>query len=350
VPVTPAFKRVSVRPTGDFATVAAIGTLDVGVASLFAHPAPVQTYAVTDEEHCSVREGVVDQDRRLTRRSVLAGSLLLAAGACGRTSSHSSSVVPSATASAGSSGSPAPAVATPPPTSDPAVIARRATVPVLCWHQIRDWRPSDSAYDRAALICPPAIFRAQLDTLRAAGCTTITPDQYLMHLRTGTGLPAKPVLLTFDDAQGSQATVAFPELQRRSMTATFFAMTVVLDKPNWMSRQDLRRLDRAGMTIAAHTYDHHRADRYTDGDWRTQVDEPRAELESIIGKPVRHFAYPYGAWSPVDFPHLTAAGYQTAFQLSDRPMDRAHPLLTLRRQLVNSSWTGPQLIARLGSS
>jgi peptidoglycan/xylan/chitin deacetylase (PgdA/CDA1 family) len=237
-----------------------------------------------------------------------------------------------------------------PVTMDPQVIARRATVPVLCWHQLRDWRASDSSYDRNDLICPPANFRAQLDAIQRAGYTTIDPDQYLAHLTTGAPLPPKPVLLTFDDGQGSQITVALPELRRRSMVGTFFVMTVVLDKPHWMSRQDLRRLDSAGMTVAAHTWDHHRADRYGGTDWRTQLDQPRAELESILRKPVRHFAYPYGAWSPTDFPHLSSAGYRTAFQLSDKPMDRQQPLLTLRRRLVDSSWTGRQLTAALSSA
>jgi peptidoglycan/xylan/chitin deacetylase (PgdA/CDA1 family) len=227
------------------------------------------------------------------------------------------------------------------------VIVSRATVPVLCWHQLRDWRASDTRYNRLNLICPPAAFRAQLDALAAAGYTTITPDDYLAHLTTGAALPAKPVLLTFDDAQGSQITVGLPELQRRHMVGTFFVMTVVLDKPDWMSRADLRRLDRAGMTVAAHTWDHHSADAYSGGDWQTQLDAPRAELESILGKPVRHFAYPYGAWSPRDFPHLASAGYRTAFQLGDRPMDAQQPLFTLRRLLMNSTWTGPQLVTAL---
>jgi len=49
-------------------------------------------------------------------------------------------------------------------------------VPVLCWHQLRNWRPSDSGYDRQLLICPPARFTAQLDTITAAGYTTISAD------------------------------------------------------------------------------------------------------------------------------------------------------------------------------
>ena len=156
----------------------------------------------------------------------------------------------------------------------------------LCWHQLRDWQPSDAGYARRLLICQPAQFRAQLDAVSRAGYTTITPDLYRAHLATGAGLRTKPVLLSFDDSQGSQVSEGLRQLRRRSMTATFFVMTIVLDKPGWMSRGDLRRLDAAGMTVAAHTWDHHRADRYTAADHRVQFDQPRELLERGIRQPV----------------------------------------------------------------
>jgi peptidoglycan/xylan/chitin deacetylase (PgdA/CDA1 family) len=226
-------------------------------------------------------------------------------------------------------------------------MARRATVPVLCWHQLRDWRPGDSAYDRSLLICPPAAFRRQLDGLVAARRTAIGPDRYLDHLVNGTPLPPRPVLLTFDDSQGSQLTVGLPELVRRRLTATFFVMTVPLGKPGWMGPADLRTLAARGMTVGAHTWDHHRADRYAGADWDVQLVRPRAELERILGRPVRHFAYPYGAWDAGDVPHVTAAGYRTAFTLGGHA-DPRFPLQTLPRMLVDSSWTGADLVERLG--
>jgi peptidoglycan/xylan/chitin deacetylase (PgdA/CDA1 family) len=289
-----------------------------------------------------------------SRRSLLGGSLLAVAGAalgCSDSSARPglASPAPATPRPSRTAARPSPAVhRSPHRPADAATVVRRATVPVLCWHQLRNWAPTDSAYDRGALVCPPAAFRQQLDALAARECSTIGPDQYLDHLTTGAPLPPRPVMLTFDDSQGSQISVALPELVRRRMTATFFVMTVVLDKPRWMRRPDLRRLDAAGMTVAAHTWDHSRADRYSGQDWHQQLAQPKAELERILRKPVRHFAYPYGAWSAADFPHLAQAGYATAYQLSGAPMDPGRPLYTLRRSLVHSSWTGPQLIDHLG--
>jgi len=287
----------------------------------------------------------------LTRRAALTAGLLALAAGCssGSTTARRAdpaggapTPTPSPTPTASSPSSPA---AVPP--ADAATGAARATVPVLCWHQLRDWAPADGTYARQLLICPPAAFRAQLDAVAGAGYTTIGPEQYLAHLTTGAALPAKPILLSFDDSQGTQVSEGLPQLVSRSMTGTFFAMTVVLGKSGWMSEDDLRRLDAAGMTVAAHTWDHHRADRYAGTDWQVQLEQPRALLEQVLRHPVEHFAYPYGAWAPADFPHLAAAGYRTAFQLADRTPSADMPLFTLRRQLVDSRWTGADLLAQL---
>src|SRR4051812_30332819 len=57
-------------------------------------------------------------------------------------------------------------------TTDPRVIASRIDVPVLCFHQIRDWRPSDSRSDRG-IITPPGVFARQMDVLGRSGFTPI---------------------------------------------------------------------------------------------------------------------------------------------------------------------------------
>lgn len=295
--------------------------------------------------------------RAVGRRTFLAASVAAVAAGCaglGTAKRVAAPVVPpppAPTPSPALSGAgSAPPHSALPPTTDPKVIASRATVPVLCWHQLRDWKPGDTAYNKRFLLCPPADFTTQLDAIKAAGYTTISPDQYLAHLTTGAALPDKPVLLSFDDSQGSQVSVGLPELAKRQMTATFFIMTVVLGKTGWMTTDDLRRLDGAGMTVAAHTYDHHRVDRYTAKDWAVQLDQPRTLLESVLGKPVPHFAYPYGAWNAGDFSHVTSAGYRSAYQLSDKPVDGADPLFTLRRVLMTSTWTGPELLAALAAA
>src|SRR3954454_3376018 len=230
--------------------------------------------------------------------------------------------------------------------ADASAVAKRSTVPILCYHQLRPQTAADAPIDRP-YIMPPARFRAELDALAHHGYHTITPRQLLAYLTTGARLPRRPVMLTFDDSVDDQYRIALPELRRRHMTATFFVMTVVLGNDGYMTRREVRAIDRAGMTVAAHTWDHHRVDEYSGDDWRTQIDEPPKELASIVRHRIRFFAYPYGAWSRAAFPHLRHAGTWAAFQLTDQRISLRDPLMTIRRKIVNPEWSTDQFLKQL---
>src|SRR4030095_9933391 len=103
------------------------------------------------------------------------------------------------------------------------------------------------------------------------GTRPIRPGRLIAVPMSAAPTAEKPVLITFDDGDSNQWTNAVPELQRHHFTATFFIMTVTLDKPNYLSSDQVKALDRMGMTIGAHTWDHHRVTRYTDADLDTQI-------------------------------------------------------------------------------
>jgi peptidoglycan/xylan/chitin deacetylase (PgdA/CDA1 family) len=232
--------------------------------------------------------------------------------------------------------------------ASPRVIAARAHIPVLTYHQVRDWRPTDSPAARQ-LITPPAVFAAQMDALDHAGYTAISGTRLVTHLFTGAHLPPKPLLVTFDDASQGQYTNALPILRRHRFVATFFVMTVVLDKPHWLSRAQVRQLDRLGMTIGAHSWDHQPVPAYRGGDWRVQLVRPARELGRLVGHRVWLFAYPYGRWTRAAFSHLRQAGYVAAFQLAS-PMDPTGPQWTIRRIMVTPTWSRPTLLGRITHS
>jgi peptidoglycan/xylan/chitin deacetylase (PgdA/CDA1 family) len=239
--------------------------------------------------------------------------------------------------------SPAP----PPGPGTPAEILGRSTVPVLCYHQVREFTAGDSPAAQAMII-PPAVLESQLRALDDAGMRAVTGSELVDHLEFGTPLPPRPVMISFDDGSEGQFTNALLILRRLGMPATFFLMTVVLDKPRWLSTDQVRELHGAGMTIGAHTWDHQPVTRYDEEDWATQLEAPRAELSGIVGDEVDLLAYPYGAWDEAALPRVAQAGYRAAFQLSDQPQDPVHPLLTIRRVLTLPTWDTPTLFQQMG--
>jgi peptidoglycan/xylan/chitin deacetylase (PgdA/CDA1 family) len=221
------------------------------------------------------------------------------------------------------------------------VILGKKQIPVLCYHQIRDWRATDSKVSRTYIV-PPAAFAAQIKMLADSGYHSISPDQLYGYLISGAELPAKPILLTFDDTDLDQYNIAYPEMKKYGFKGVFFIMTVSLGRPHYMSREQVRHLSDEGHVIGSHTWDHHNVKKYTGKDWVTQIEKPTRQLEAITGKSIRYFAYPYGLWNEAAIPELKKRGFLAAFQLNEK-LDRADPLYSLRRIIVPGTWNGAAL-------
>ena len=220
-----------------------------------------------------------------------------------------------------------------------AAILARPQVPVLCYHQIRDWRPKDSQSSKDYII-PTESFREQMQMLADSGYHTILPDQLYAYLTTGAKLPSKPVMLTFDDGDLDQYETAVPILDKHGFKGAFFIMTVAIGrrgKQPYMDKTQIKDLFDRGHAIGAHTWDHHNVKKYQGDDWKIQVEEPKAKLEAIIGKPINYFAYPFGLWNKEALPQIQKRGYIAAFTLADK-RDDSMPLFTIRRIIAGGQW------------
>lgn len=221
-------------------------------------------------------------------------------------------------------------------------ILSKSQVPILCYHQIRDWKPTDSKRAKDYIV-PVNVFREQMKILADSGYTAILPTQLYNYLVAGEPLPAKPVMITFDDTDLEQYTVALPEMNKYNFKGVFFIMTVALDKPRYMSKDQVKALADAGHIIGSHTWDHKNVKQYTAEDWITQVEKPSRQLEAITGKPVEYFAFPFGLWKPEVIPQLKQHGIAAAFQLTGK-RDEQDPIHTIRRMIVPGEWNGEKML------
>jgi peptidoglycan/xylan/chitin deacetylase (PgdA/CDA1 family) len=178
----------------------------------------------------------------------------------------------------------------------------------------------------------------QIKMLSDSGYHTILPDELMAYLERGEKLPAKPIMLTFDDTDLSQFTVAQPELEKSGFKAVFFIMTVSLNRHGYMSSDQVKELSDKGNIIGSHTWDHHNVKKFTPPDWLIQVDRPTIQLEKITGAKITYFAFPFGLWSSGNIPELKKRGFTAAFQLSTK-RDTSEPLFTIRRIIVPGSWS-----------
>lgn len=217
-----------------------------------------------------------------------------------------------------------------------AEILARPQVPILCYHQIRNWTATDGKMGKDYIV-PIAEFKSQMKMLADSGYQTILPDQLYDYLVYGKKLPKKPIMLTFDDTKLDQYTAAIPEMNKYGFKGVFFIMTVSIGKANYMSKAQIKELSDAGHVIGSHTYDHQNVKKYQGDDWLTQIEKPTKTLQEITGKEVKYFAYPFGLWNKEAIPELKKRGFTSAFILAEK-RDENDPLFTIRRIIASGYW------------
>jgi peptidoglycan/xylan/chitin deacetylase (PgdA/CDA1 family) len=232
--------------------------------------------------------------------------------------------------------------------ADLATILSKKEVPILCYHRIRNILASDGE-DMKTYSVTPAAFADQMKALHDNGFQTILPDQLYNYLVQNGPLPRKPVLITFDDTREEQYRIGMPEMNKYGYKGVFFIMTVSINRPGYMSKDQIKSLSDSGHIIAAHTWDHHNVKKYEGSDWETQLAKPKKKLEAITGKPVNYFAYPFGLWNKKAIPKIKSNGYRLAFILSTK-RDSTEPLYTIRRIIVSGRWSTQKMLEAMNST
>jgi peptidoglycan/xylan/chitin deacetylase (PgdA/CDA1 family) len=229
--------------------------------------------------------------------------------------------------------------------SDAEIMARKQ-VPVLCYHHIYDIPKATREYDVTV-----QQFKAQMKALHDSGYKTISGEQLYNYLAYGAPLPEKPVMLTYDDTDIEQFTIAKPEMDKYGFKGVYFLMTISIGRPRYMTKEMIKQLADEGHTIGSHTWDHSRFDRYKYenekevggrkkmvNDYDLQLADTKKKIEEIAGKPVQDFAFPFGIWNAEGLPELEKRGYRLAYQLSTK-RDSTKPLMTVRRIIVPPQWS-----------
>jgi peptidoglycan/xylan/chitin deacetylase (PgdA/CDA1 family) len=270
--------------------------------------------------------------------------LLLLAGcnsATDKTTNGAKAIAPDTTQTSKSAAAPKPAA------SLDAILAKKE-VPVLCYHHIREAKPGQSESMKSYSVSP-AQFAEQMKVLHDSGYQTVLPEQLYEYLVHDGPMPAKPVMLTFDDTDEEQYSIAVPEMNKYGYKGVYFIMTISINRPRYMSKEQIKNLSDSGHAIESHTWDHHMVTKYTPEDWNMQLSKPEKTLADITGKSPKYFAYPFGLWNQAALPELKNHGYKMAFILSTK-RDTTEPLYTIRRMIVPGQWSTKGMLNAMNST
>lgn len=195
---------------------------------------------------------------------------------------------------------------------------------VLMYHMVREH--IDGAKFNKLRVKPDA-FEEQISWLKSEGFHFVT----MQELQENWGKhPEKTVAITFDDGYLDNLENAFPILEKYQAKATIY---VVVDRHDrdWstykkahhnsgelarepkLNDDQVRQLANSGLVeIGSHTLTHANLSKLDDDQCLNELVQSKLQLESMTGKPVSSFAYPFGIYFQRDVDLAKQAGYTNA--------------------------------------
>jgi peptidoglycan/xylan/chitin deacetylase (PgdA/CDA1 family) len=213
-------------------------------------------------------------------------------------------------------------------------------VPVLMYHRV-----DTITIDRNTVLTEE--FARQMKFLKTAGYTTIKMETLYQYLKGQAALPAKPVLLTFDDGYEDNYVHVLPLLKEYNFTAIVFPVVKWLgqygtwkkmsERERLMSWEQLAHWRDKGMEIGAHTVNHLNLRKVTDECLEYELSESKRVLEDKLDIKADYFCYPYGALNEKVKRYVKKAGYKAALAIfEDTNLCGQQDLYALQRVAVSS--------------
>ncbi len=190
----------------------------------------------------------------------------------------------------------------------------------------------------------------------------VKPSEWMVdRLRAGERIPFNTVLIHFDDCYADVLVEGGPLLKACGMPATTFISSGFVDTnrvfqhdaemypfryPNFTSEQ-VRRLADFGFEVGAHTINHANLGESDVEQARIEVTEGRSQLETILGRDVRLFSFPWGRHDTMREevrPIVRDVGYKAMFCVEDRFVDAETDLFDIPRYGVSLRRTPLELM------
>lgn len=222
-----------------------------------------------------------------------------------------------------------PTLSLPPTLSVAYYPAGQINVPILLYHRIVE----GEATNRYEVSLQD--FRLQMEFLRRNGYETIAPVELAKVILKGGELPAKPVVITFDDGYRSVYDLAFPVLKQYQFEGVAYVITGYVGAPTYMNADQLIELFANGWEIGSHTVSHEDLVKNPEKAYDQMVESKRY-LERLLGTKDLTVAYPYGKADENIARRAARYGYVAGMGLGNSNLHSIGTLYFLSRQEVKS--------------
>lgn len=230
-------------------------------------------------------------------------------------------------------------------------------LPILMYHSVL--KSKNGTY-----IVSPAQLEQDFKQIVANGYTAVTCEQVIDYVDGKCNLPAKPILITFDDGHYNNMYYALPLLKKYNLKAVlnvigkfsdFTTTSGDVDNPNYshVTWNEVAEISNDGiMEIGNHTYNMHNykprfgiAQNYgeTDEQYVTALKNDIGKLQKIIfkttGKQCRVLAYPFGKYNTLAEKTLIEMGFRMMFTCNEgvSTVTRGKPETLYKLKRINRS-------------
>ncbi len=174
----------------------------------------------------------------------------------------------------------------------------------------------------------PDVFEAQLEVLDRSRARVVGLEGL------AAGGDELRVLLTFDDGNASDHEVALPALASRGYSAVFFVTPAWVGTPGFMTWDQVRDLERRGMSVGVHGLDHTPLSSLERSTLRRHLAEARAVFEPHLGHRPQTLSLPGGYGSREVVAIAREEGFQVVFGSAPERITRIAPGIVVPRFAV----------------
>lgn len=181
---------------------------------------------------------------------------------------------------------------------------------VLMYHHIGTL-PEDADEIRKGLTVSLENFEAQMKYLKENGYVILTMKKMYALVAQGK-LPAKVVILTFDDGYQDNYLYAEPVLEKYGFKATFNIITGKIGQGEYMTAEEVIALHKKGHELASHTVSHPSLEQLSGDALESELVESKSALEKMTSDKVITICYPAGKYDSEVEIAAKGAGYKMA--------------------------------------
>ncbi len=179
----------------------------------------------------------------------------------------------------------------------------RAKIPVLLYHALFEGKANAEKY-----AIPADTFDQHIRYLAEEGFETLSFDAFL----AGSRLPSEKrrIMITFDDGNDSDHSIAFQTLRKYGFVGTFFVTVGRIGTRDYLGWEHLKEMMDGGMSVQSHSVNHLALSDLSNDGLNKELAGSKKILEDKLSHPVDFMSLPGGFYSRRVLKAAQRAGYK----------------------------------------